>query len=192
LRYYCIINTEGDGDEIMKLHVGCGNVQIPGYINIDTRYQPGVDQVDNIKFLRRYKSNSIEVIYACAVLEHFTRWEYKDAINRWYDLLIPGGTLRISVPGFEDLIEHYLDHKNLRILMGMFYGGQDYAENFHHHIWDFKIMEEDLLGVGFKEVRRYDWRETEHSHIDDFSQSYLPHLDKENGKLMHLNVEAVK
>ena len=37
-----------------------------------------------------------------------------------------------------------------------------------------------------------DWRDTEHSELDDFSQSYLPHMDKDNGKLMSLNIEAVK
>ena len=29
-------------------------------------------------------------------------------------------------------------------------------------------------------------------YIDDYSQSYYPHMDKEDGKLMSLNVEAVK
>ncbi len=53
-------------------------------------------------------------------------------------------------------------------------------------------MEKDLKEVGFKDIRRYDWRETEHSDIDDFSQCYLPHMDKENGMLMHLNIEAIK
>jgi hypothetical protein len=28
--------------------------------------------------------------------------------------------------------------------------------------------------------------------MDDYSQSYLPHMDKENGTLMSLNLEAVK
>jgi len=51
---------------------------------------------------------------------------------------------------------------------------------------------DDLETIGFKNVKRYDWHETEHSHIDDFSQCYLPHMDKENGKLMSLNVEATK
>jgi hypothetical protein len=41
-------------------------------------------------------------------------------------------------------------------------------------------------------VSKYDWRDTEHSELDDFSQSYLPHMDKDNGKLMSLNIEAVK
>ena len=41
-------------------------------------------------------------------------------------------------------------------------------------------------------MKRYDLRDTEHADIDDCSQAYLPHMDKENGVLMSLNVEATK
>jgi hypothetical protein len=53
-------------------------------------------------------------------------------------------------------------------------------------------LEHDLKTIGFDKIYKYDWRNTEHSDIDDFSQCYLPHMDKENGKLMSLNVEAIK
>jgi hypothetical protein len=46
--------------------------------------------------------------------------------------------------------------------------------------------------AGFKNVKRYDWKKTEHFYVDDYSQAYLPHMDKLNGKLMSLNVEATK
>jgi hypothetical protein len=36
------------------------------------------------------------------------------------------------------------------------------------------------------------WRETEHAHVDDFSQAYIPHMDKENGILISLNIECDK
>jgi len=37
-----------------------------------------------------------------------------------------------------------------------------------------------------------DWRDTDHVNYDDFSQAHLPHMDKVNGLLMSLNLEAVK
>jgi hypothetical protein len=46
--------------------------------------------------------------------------------------------------------------------------------------------------VGFQQVRRWDWRNTDHSQVDDYSQAYLPHLKKQNGQLMSLNLEAIK
>ena len=182
-------------DKPLKLHLGCGEISIPGFVNIDIRYMPGVDKVDNIQYLRSYKPDSVDLIYACAVLEHLGRWNYKGALKRWCEIIKPGGVLRISVPGWEELVEHYNEHKDLRVLEGMLYGGQDYEQNNHFYVWDWKIMNEDLKEAGFSEIRRYDWRKTEHSDIDDFSQSYLPHMQKDEsrgGKLMHLNVEAVK
>ncbi len=59
-------------------------------------------------------------------------------------------------------------------------------------IFDELFLTETLCAAGFREVRRWDWRETDHAHIDDYSQSHLPHMDKENGRLMSLNLEGVK
>lgn len=177
---------------MIKLHLGCGSKHIKGYTNIDIRYLPGVDEVDNVARLRRYKANSISVIYASHVLEHFSRWEYMSVLERWYELLEPGGTLRIGVPDFEEIAKYYLKTKNLRAVSGMLYGGQDYVENNHFWVWDFNTLEKELKQIGFSEVKRYDWRQTDHNYIDDYTQSYLPHLDKDNGTLLSLNVEAIK
>ena len=176
----------------MKLHVGSGNKHLPGYENIDIRYLPGVDRVENVKFLRSFKESTIHEIYACHVLEHFTRWDYMTVISRWYQLLIKGGTLKIAVPDFEQIVTTYNKTKNLESIIGLLYGGQDYDENFHHIIWDFNTLKKDLESIGFVDIKRYDWRDTIHSNIDDYSQSYLPHLDKTNGTLMSLNIIALK
>ena len=57
---------------------------------------------------------------------------------------------------------------------------------------DFKYLEKLLTHEGFKNIHRYDWRKTVHRDYDDFSQAYIPHMDKEHGILMSLNVEAEK
>lgn len=175
-----------------KLHLGCGNKKIEGFINIDVRDIDGVDLVEDITNLKSIKNSSVDLIYVSHVLEHIGRNEYLDVLKRWYCLLNDGGILRIAVPDFEAVVEHYIENKNIRILRGFLYGGQNYKENYHYCSWDFNCLKEDLELAGFKNVKRYDWRETEHSHIDDFSQCYLPHMDKEKGKLMSLNIEATK
>ncbi len=93
---------------MIKLHLGCGTNHLEEYVNIDIRYLPGVDEVNNIKFLRKYQNNSIDEIYACHVLEHFGRWEYKDVLRRWHELLKPGGQLRLAVPNFAAIVNHIL------------------------------------------------------------------------------------
>ena len=49
-----------------------------------------------------------------------------------------------------------------------------------------------LIKNGFSDIQEWDWRKVDHGHIDDYSQAYLPHMDKENGLLMSLNIEAKK
>ena len=49
-----------------------------------------------------------------------------------------------------------------------------------------KLLEE----AGFSNIRKWDWRTTDHSQFDDHSQAYLPKMDKENGTLISLNIEA--
>ena len=63
---------------------------------------------------------------------------------------------------------------------------------YHKTIYDFKSMKALLESTGFTNIHRYDWRQTVHKDYDDFSQAYLPHMNKENGTLMSLNVECNK
>lgn len=174
------------------LHLGCGNKHIDGFINIDARDDVGADEVDDVKLLTKYENNSVDIIYASHILEHITRIEYTSVLSRWYDTLKVGGTLRIAVPDIEQVFKHYQEHKDLRMLRGFLWGGQTYGFNYHYCGWDFNTLKEDLKNVGFRNIKRYDWKKTEHAHIDDFSQCYLPHMDKENGMLMSLNIEATK
>jgi len=111
----------------MKLHLGSNEKHIDGYVNVDIRPLSAVDVVDDIKTLSSFEENSAEVIYASHVLEHLGRREFLSALKRWYDVLVTGGTLRIAVPDFEKVVEHYNENKNLLLLRGFLYGGQDYA-----------------------------------------------------------------
>ena len=178
--------------EQIKLHLGCGTKAIEGYTNIDCRYFPNVDSVDNVRFLRSLKNDTVDVIYASHVLEHFSRWDYESALERWHGILKPNGVLRLAVPDFEQIAKYYLKTKKIRDVSGMLFGGQDYPENNHFWCWDFNELKKDLNKIGFKKVKKYNWRETDHADVDDFSQAYLPYMDKDNGTLMSLNVEAIK
>ncbi len=57
-----------------KLHLGCGEKFLPGYVHVDARKFPHVDYVtDKLDNLNMFADNSVEEIYACHVLEHFPR-----------------------------------------------------------------------------------------------------------------------
>jgi len=186
----------------IKLHLGCGERHIDGFINIDINYYPGVDMLDDVRYLSKFKENTVDLIYACNVLEHLGRWEFIPALKRWYQLLKDGGILRISVPDFEMICQYYMETKDLKSLYSALYAGQDSPKNYHYWCWDFKTLKEDLESVGFKNIVRYDRNKTEHANVRDWSLNFVPYRDKNNnilpdqewfkGKFIALNVEAQK
>ncbi len=178
-----------------KLHLGCGRKIIEGFYHVDALDYPHVDHVGPVEHLPFLSSNSAQLIYACHVLEHFGRHEYKDVLAEWCRVLAPGGVLRLAVPDFNAIAGLYLEPGNgidLPVVLGLIVGGQRDEYDYHKMAFDEKCLTEALLETGFSQVHRWDWRETEHADMDDYSQAYLPHMDKEHGRLVSLNLEAVK
>ena len=176
-----------------KLHIGCGDAILPGWINLDAIPHGRVDIVDDARTLESIPLESVDLIYAACVLEHFTRNEVSKVLETWISRLKPGGTLRLSVPDFAALAwEYNANDTPLEKLLGPLIGGQKDEYDRHGAMFDMATITQLLESVGFEDVRRYDWRETAHAKYDDFSQAYLPHMDKENGVLNSLNIEATR
>jgi len=79
-------------------------------------------------------------------------------------------------------------------LLGLIVGGQRDPYDRHGMVFTHQTLTCGLLMAGFSKVVDYDWKTTIVGSlgIDDYSQAYLPHMDKINGRLMVLNLEAVK
>jgi len=179
----------------MKLHLGCGRRFIPGFVHVDIAQFDHVDHVSPVDDLPWIESNSVDLIYASHVLEHFGRKETRRVLTEWHRVLRTGGRLRLAVPDFAACAKIYYEEglvDGLTGLIGLICGGQRDDYDFHKMIFDEPFLSGMLKEIGFSSVAHWDWRTTEHAHIDDFSQAYLPHLDKEKGRLMSLNLEAVK
>ncbi|MCL5797126.1 MAG: methyltransferase domain-containing protein [Gammaproteobacteria bacterium] len=178
----------------MKLHLGCGSKYIEGFVHVDIMQHDHVDhiaKVDNLPF----DDNSADLIYASHVLEHFGRNEFQNVLKEWHRVLKVGGILRVAVPDFQAVAELYCAGKlpnGLIQVMGLVCGGQRNEWDYHKVIFDKVFLTQNLEHIGFHSIVEYDWHKTEHAHLDDYSQAYIPHLDKENGRLMSLNLEAVK
>ena len=154
-----------------------------------------VDHVADVRNLDFVTTESVDLIYACHILEHFGRYEYRDVLREWFRVLKPSGVLRLSVPDFAACAALYYEEglvDGLTGLIGLVNGGQRDEFDCHKMIFDQELLIQELLSTGFREVRSWDWRTTEHAHVDDYSQAYIPHLDKENGKQMSLNLEGIK
>lgn len=186
-------DVETFGERATRLHLGCGDRIIPGFLHLDIRPLPHVDIVTPLEELGMFANDSAELIYASHVLEHFPRHRTATVLAEWHRVLRPGGVLRLAVPDFEKLIEVYLNTgRDLDAVLGPLVGRQNHPHNFHYMLFDRKKLTALLAAAGFVEVREWDWRRTEHASVDDFSQAYYPHMDKLTGTLISLNLEAVK
>jgi len=176
----------------IKLHLGCGKKILKGWINIDKL--PTSDEVieDDIASLEKITNGTVDIIYACHVLEHFGRHEIDTVLKKWFDKLKNGSKIRIAVPDFDAVCKRYSEHKKIEEILGLVCGGQRNDYDFHKVIFNFNTLKTHLENAGFVDVKRYCWREVDHSEVDDYSQSYLPHMSKDEGMLMSLNVEAKK
>jgi predicted SAM-dependent methyltransferase len=177
----------------MKLHLGCFNKKIPGFVNVDIREDVNPDVVDNIFELEKFQVNTASVIYSCHALEHLDRKSVPVALKRWYDVLQTGGKLYLAVPDMEAIFAHYFYWKDLKVIYSALGGSQRHEYDYHLSHFDFKTLKEILENVGFKDVKLYDrWKQEWLCGIDDYSAAYHPHMDFEKGKLLSLNVEATK
>lgn len=178
---------------MIKLHLGCGKRKIHGWTNIDVDPSVNPDSIDRAEELKGILDNSVSMIYASHLLEHYKRKETKNILRVWYKKLLPGGVLRVAVPDFAKVVEAYSKRNiPLMTLLGFLVGGQRNEFDNHYMEFDFKLMSEYLADVGFVNIKQYNWQDTEHFYVDDYASCYLPHLDKGSGLLMSLNVECEK
>ncbi len=179
----------------MKLHLGCGQRYIDGYIHIDVNNFDHIDYNIPIDNLSIFENDSADIIYASHVLEYFDREEVLKVLQEWKRVLKKGGILRVAVPDFNGLLEVYKKTKDLDKILGPLYGKWNIDNDkfiYHKTVYDFNSLSEVLKKVGFKSISLWDWKEVfkDNLSFDDHSQAYFPHMEKENGIHVSLNIEC--
>jgi predicted SAM-dependent methyltransferase len=177
----------------LKLHVGCGKRHIPGFIHVDQVAFPHVDHVCDIRSLGMFADGSAELLYACQVIEYFDREEVPQVLREWRRVLAPGGILRLSVPDFTVITRLYSAGLPLEWFLGTLYGRIPNGTGghvYHRTTYDEPSLKNVLAAAGFDTIERWDWRSTEHAAVDDFSQAYFPHMEKDRGILWNLNMQG--
>ncbi len=180
---------------MMKLHLGCGHRNFgEDWIHIDAGNYGHLDY-SSIQDLGQFKDDTIDLIYASHVVEYFDRDEVNSLLQEWRRVLKKDSILRIAVPDFKAMSHLYSTRRIvLKDILGPLYGKMMMGNAciYHKTTYDFDSIKSVLQQNGFKSVKEYDWRSTGHSGFDDHSQAYLPHMDKANGTLISLNIEAHK
>lgn len=178
----------------MKINMACGWRNFgPSWVHIDGGDYDHLDY-KSITALD-FADNTVDLIYSSHVIEYFDRTEITGVLEEWRRVLKKGGTLRVAVPDFESMARLYTEKIiKLENLLGPLYGKMKMEDKiiYHKTSYDYKSLSTLLTQCGFRDIRLYDWRKTDHAHCDDHSQAYIPHMDKEKGTLISLNVECVK
>ena len=180
-----------------KIHLGCGKRFLEGYIHVDIDTFDHIDFVTTIDNLEMFEDDSANLIYCSHAIEYFDMFEINNVLREWKRVLCPGGILRLAVPNFETLIEIYKNTKDLNSILGPLYGKWDINDSgaiYHKTVYDKKLLSQTLIRLGFEQVEEWDWREVfkNHEGYDDHSQAYYPHMDKEKGIHVSLNIQATK
>lgn len=137
----------------LRLNVGAGEDELPGFTNIDRkqggeafplRYNDGTPVADE----------SCEEVLASHILEHFGFHEVEAVVKEWARVLRPGGRLRVAVPDLTYIARSHLRKKPepyLQYLMG----AQEDENDFHKSVFDRQILAELLRGAGLMRVREW-------------------------------------
>src|SRR4030042_962249 len=123
-----------NSDGKVLVHIGCGEKNAPGFINVDARPLARMHVVtDDITSLADFDSGTVDLVYMCHILEHIKRNDLQKVLSEMKRVLKVGGVLRISVPDFDKLIEVYnAAGKDIDSISRQLIGGQDHKYNIHY------------------------------------------------------------
>ncbi len=175
----------------INLHLGCGSINHPIFINIDGLPDKHIHYVRNLDDLTIFKDNSVNLIYASHCLEHFPHHKIPEVLDEWFRVLKNGGILRLAVPNFDSLVNIYQQNNfDTQSIQAFLMGGQDYKYNFHMAIFNGMSLEALLKNAGFKIIREWQHENNQITNFDDCSKAMLTINQK--SYCISMNIEAIK
>lgn len=158
--------------ESKKLHLGCGQRYLDGYINID--YPPSehtvqkksvADLYADIRDLH-YEKDSIEEVRLHHVFEHFTRPVACALLTEWSQWIYVGGYLDIEVPDFDrtakNILSHFSSEKARMVGLRHLFGSEEASWAIHYAAYSGKDLEKLIAMFGFKteKTTHTKWQDT--------------------------------
>jgi len=178
-------------DGKILIHLGCGDIASPEFINVDARSAPHVHYICDVTDLSILPDNYADLVYACHLLEHIRRDKLRKTLWEWRRILKPSGILRISVPDFDALLHIYeaCGHEIDSIAKPLM-GGQGYLGNFHHSVFNYGYLHSLFEEVGFQIIRAWDPKKVDYHDFDDYASYTI--MANGDSYPVSLNIEAVK
>lgn len=126
-------------DKPLKLLIGSGDTQYPGWTATEVTFLNALDQANWEKY---FQANSIQAMLAEHVWEHFTQEQGELAAKLCYQFLQHGGHIRIAVPDGLFPNPDYIAHVKP--------GGLDPDAADHKMLYTYKTLSQVFERAGFK------------------------------------------
>lgn len=136
------------------LNLGCGSVYKPNYINIDKYNNIVADKMSDIDDLP-FESNSVDLIEASQVIEHFDYIHCKYVLSEWFRVLQSTGTLILETPDLKKSFKKLLSKEGetrKRTLQWVY--GIDSPGLLHKTGFTFNILRDLLEEIGFENITK--------------------------------------
>jgi len=175
-------------DGKVRIHLGCGDVDAPGFINVDLKPAPHVHHVHSVSSLPFLGDESADLVYACHVLEHFPIDDLRGLLLEWRRVIKKGGVLRLSVPDFDLLLKIYGACGNRVDSIQQPLMGHNDGYNSHLAIFNHESLRQLLVDAGFHDVRVWDPTVAPDHDFEDWASRKI----QRDGSEFHvsLNMEA--
>lgn len=177
-------------DGRVLIHLGCGDIAAPGFINVDGSPAPHVHVVTDVRTLDMFGTATADLVYACHVLEHFSQRDHARVLWEWRRVLKPGGVLRLSVPDFDRHLAIYeACDRDVSSICGPLLG-RDEGYNAHCWLFNERYLRDVLLETGFTAVRSWEPSIAGDHEFDDWASRTILRAGRQWP--ISLNIEGVK
>ena len=152
----------------LNLNLGCGTDIKPTtdqerWINIDIYDRDPAQPWEYMKYDIRnrlpFEMNTVDFIYACHCVEHFTRFEWAVMKKDWYRVLKGGGIIEVRCPDLEIACQKFATseyrYHGVVSIHDMIYGSQDVSWQMHHQGFDKGRISKELQDEGFSILECY-------------------------------------
>lgn len=159
----------------LRVHLGSGEINLQGWINVDARALPHVHAQTSSLSLGEFADGAVGTVYLCHVLEHLSFEEGRAVLRALHRKLADGGTILISVPDFDALVAAYLaSGKNFDAIKFALMGGQGYEYNFHRAMYTQTSLAALLAECGYGAVQPWATEQEFGQRLGDWSSATVP------------------
>jgi len=157
-----------------KLHLGCGDIYLEGWINVDLDNKKA-DLNCDLREPLPFESSSVDYIYSEHFIEHLS---FKDGVKFFkecFRILRPGGVIRVATPDLDYVVfRHFFFWKKQPWIEQYGYGHVKtkaellnicFREWGHQHLYNREELERGLEEAGFSKISKSGFCKSKHPEL---------------------------